>query len=68
MSEQQTLSLQCERSSRNVLSLCDRRGDLVLTCSALLSQCFAQTRNATRHAQIYTPHDNCMQAYTLVRL
>ena len=46
MSEQQTLSLQCERSSRNVLSLCDRRGDLVLTCSALLSQCTVLHKHA----------------------
>lgn len=31
-----SLSLQCERSSRNVVSLCDRHRAVVLTCSAPL--------------------------------
>lgn len=56
MSEQQTLSVQCERSSRNVLSLCDRRGALVLTCSALLSQCAALHKHTCNqaHTKLHT--------------
>lgn len=55
ISEQQSLSLQCERSSRNVVSLCDRYRAIVLTCSALLFKLYMHkySRNEA-HLRLHT--------------